>query len=120
MAMKAYSVSDKNGDTGYSYIIFAETRGKAIRYAMDHSEGTFDWYTWTEMRAIREPILDQYYHGKQQLDWSDDADRIIMVRDAGFYCSYEYDPDPGECEECPAHEWCSRYKSMTEDKEYGA
>lgn len=33
--MKAYSVSDRNGDCGYSYIVFAETRAKAI-YELPH------------------------------------------------------------------------------------
>ena len=29
--MKAYSVSDRNGDCEFSYIVFAETRAKATK-----------------------------------------------------------------------------------------
>lgn len=68
MGMKAYSVSDANGDTGFAYIVFAETRGKAIRYALGHCDGAFDWYEWTDMRALREPALDQFYRGKPMMD----------------------------------------------------
>ena len=62
------------------------------------------------------------------MDWYDDADRIALVKDGDFYCSYEYGC---EFEECPAHQWCDRYeeekeaendmaeymKEMTEEKE---
>ena len=109
MGMKAYSVSDINGNTGYSYVVFAETRGKAIRHALDHCDGTFDYYAWTEMRAIRKPALDKFYRGKAEMDWSDMEDRVAMVRYAGFQCSDEYDVTSDECEQCAAHEWCDRY-----------
>lgn len=68
-ALKAYSVSDKNGDVGICYVIFATTRGKAIRYALDHCDGTFDWYGYTEMRAMTlnvmaSPVPVRAYKGK--------------------------------------------------------
>ena len=110
--MKAWNVSDVNGDIGYSFIVFAETRGKAIKYAKDHCDGELDWYKWTEIRAIREPELDGFYHGKPMLEWSDMNDRLIMVKHAGFFCSYEIDVTTEECAACPAHEWCGRYESM--------
>lgn len=113
MVMKAYSVSDVNGDAGYSYIVFAETRGKAIRYALDYCDNAFDDYTWTEMRAIRKPALDRFYRGRREMDWCDMEDRVAMVRYAGFYCSDEMCIGSDECEQCPAHEWCDRYDRMT-------
>lgn len=107
--MKAWSVSDANGNSGYSYVIYAETRGKAIRYALDHCDGTFDWYDWTEMRALRVPALDSCYRGKSEMDWCDMDDRVAMVHYAGYHCSNEIDVTKGECLECPAHSWCNRF-----------
>ena len=114
--MKAYAVTDKNCD-GYTYIVYAETRGKAIRYALDHCDGAFDDYEWTEIWATRRPSLDKYYHGRRELDWMDMGDRTIMVREAGFYCDYDTDVT-GECADCPAHKYCQRYERMTEDEKW--
>ena len=114
--MKAWGVTDGNCNTGVTYIIFAETRGKAIRYALDHCDGAFDWYEWTEMRALREPKLDKYYRGKPEMEWDCAEDRIAMVKDAGFYCTYEFSDDDLGCETCPAREWCSRHENMMEGK----
>ena len=111
--MKAYSVSDRDCNLGYSYIVFAETRGKAIRHALDCCDGTFDSCTWTDMRALREPALDRFYKGKTEMDWCDPDDRIAMVRYAGFECSDWVDVTSDECEKCPAHEWCDRYDRGT-------
>lgn len=111
---KAYSVSDSNGNVGFVYIIFAETRAKAIHYALNNCDGTFDWYQWTEMRALRVPSLDKYYKGKPEMEWDDMDDRVAMVKEAGFYCSYEIDVTLSECEECPAHQWCDRYERIRE------
>lgn len=104
-------MSDKNGD-GYNYIVFAETRGKAAVVAKNHTEGAFDDYEFTELRVLREPLLDQFYTGKNTLDWLDDADRTLMVQYAGFSCGYDYDPEPDECESCGGKPWCKRYKRM--------
>lgn len=111
--MKAYSVSDVNCNTGYSYVVFAETRGKAIRHALDYCDCAFEYYTWTEMRAIRKPALDRFYRGKREMDWEDMEDRVAMVRYAGFYCSDEVLVGSDECVQCPAHEWCDRYDGMS-------
>lgn len=108
MSIKAWNVSDKNGD-GYNYIVYAETRGKAAQIALSHTEGAFDDYTFTELRVLREPKLDDYYSGKWVLDWYDDKDREVMVREANFYCAYDYDPED-ECDNCSGKEWCDRYE----------
>ena len=106
--MKAYVVSDKNGDSGYCTIVFGETRGKAIANAMytDACEG----YEYTEIRAIRVPSLDSYYKGHSEMDWEDMDDRIAMVRYANMHCSYELNVTELKCDECLAHEWCERYE----------
>ena len=110
--MKAWIVSDANGNTGYSFIVFAETRGKAIKYAKDHCDGEFDWYEWTEMRALRVPALDSYYKGRPMMEWNNKNDRVAMVRYAGFHCSYEIYVTTDECRKCHAHFWCDRFERM--------
>lgn len=113
MGMKAYSVSDENAYVVYSYVVFAETRGKAIRHALDYCDNAFDNSTWTDMRALRKPQLDRFYRGKAEMDWCDMEDRVAMVRYAGFQCSDEVIVSSDECEQCAAHEWCDRYERNT-------
>ena len=110
--MKAYQVSDINSYYDYSYVVFAETRGKAIRYALDHCDMRFDCSEWTDMRATRRPQLDGFYHGEPEMDWCDMEDRVALVRHAGFMCSDEVIVTSDECEQCAAHEWCMRYDRM--------
>lgn len=111
--MKAYSVSDRNGDEGYSLVVFAETAGKAKAYAVGVDE--FCDYGFTGLRAIRKPMLDKYYKGKDEMDWFDPKDRIAMVRYADFECSDEISFVDCECEECPAKKWCGRYEREMDD-----
>lgn len=111
--MKAWNVTDRNCD-GYYCIVYAETRGKAIKTALDHTDGAFDDYTFTEIWATRAPSLDKFYRGKTVLEWDDPDDRIIMVREAGFYCGYEMLDTECDCEVCPAKQWCQRYERMKE------
>ena len=112
-AIKAYSASDRNGDSGYSIVVFAETAGKAKAYAA--SNEAFDEYDFTEIRVNRIKELDGFYKGKREMDWMDDDDRVAMVRYANYECSCEvWHP---ECEhgECPAQQWCGRYERMRDD-----
>ena len=108
--MKAWYVTDKNGSTDIAYVVFAETRGKAVHIAMRHDD--FDWYTWNDMRATRMQKMDQYYCGKQEMDWCDMEDRVLLVREAGFFCSYDVPVTREDCLSCPAHPWCERYDSV--------
>lgn len=116
--MKAWSVSDKNGD-GYNYIIYAETRGKAAQIALHYTDGAFDDYIFTELRVLREPSLDNHYYGKAVLDWMEDKDRTLMVKYAGFKCGDEYDPSDEECASCGGKDYCRRYaiRKMQEDND---
>lgn len=109
--MKAYIVSEKNGDTGFSTVVFAETPGKA-RALAQHTDACED-LAFIDIRATRAPALDGCYNGRVEMDWLDEDDRIAMVRDAGFICSYEIDYT--DCEICPATKWCDRYESMTSE-----
>lgn len=113
--MKAYTASDRNGDTGYSIVIFAETAGQAKAYAANSYE--FDEYDFTDIRVNRCKALDGFYRGNREMDWLDDSDRIAMVRYANFECNSEvWHP---ECEngECPAQQWCGRWERMMDGGE---
>ena len=104
--MKAYIIHDLKGYADYSTVVFAETSGKAKAIAI--TTDAFNDYEFTEISARRVPALDKYYHGLDEMDWFDDADRIAMVKDGGFSC----DPESWEedCERCPAKQGCDRYK----------
>ena len=108
--MKAYRVTDKQGVCDCAAVIFAETREKARVIAM-HSE-TFEWYDflgYTDFHVRRIPALDKYYRGVSEMDWNNAEDRIEMVKEAWFVCSYDYDKTELGCKECPAKKWCIRY-----------
>lgn len=108
--MKAYKVMDKQGVCDCATIIFAETREKARVIAM-HSE-TFEWYDYlgyTDFWVRRIPQLDKYYRGVDEMAWDNEEDRIAMVKDGNFTCSYDYDTEDLECKQCPAKQWCIRY-----------
>ena len=104
--MKAYHVRDEKREEDYCTVVFAETRGNAVEQAM-YTDACAD-ARFTDIRAIRCPGLDKYYRGVSEMDWNDYNDRVALVKEAGFYCSYEvFAP---ECGACPAKEWCDRAK----------
>ena len=107
--MKAYKVTDRHNALDYSTVIFAENRNKAKSKAL-HSDA-FEWceMEYTDFSATRIPELDKFYRGKDELDWENDEDRILMVKEAKYVCSYEYDTEDLECKNCPAKQWCIRY-----------
>lgn len=111
--MKAYTACDRNGDSGYSIVVFAETAGQAKAYAC--ARDLFDAYTFTEMRVNRCKALDIYYRGNREMDWFDDGDRVAMVKYANFECSSEVWHPECETGDCPAQEWCGRYERMNDE-----
>lgn len=113
--MKAYTASDRNGDSGYSIVVFAKTAGQAKAYAWKSE--TFCDFEFTDIRVNRCKALDGFYRGNHEMDWLSDKDRVAMVRYANFERSCEvWHP---ECEQgkCPAQEWCGRYERMKEEEE---
>ena len=103
--MKAYKIADLKGYADYSPVVFAETSGKAKAIAI--TTDAFNDYEFTEISARRVPKLDKYYRGLDEMDWFDDADRIALVRDAGYSCApacWEGE----DCTRCPAKQWCER------------
>lgn len=109
--MKAYCVTDLGRDEMFSTIVFADDRGRA-RMLATHTDACED-AEFVNIRAVRKPQLDKYYRGNFEMDWNNDEDRIAMVRECNFECSYEID-DP-ECEWCAASQWCGRYERMHEN-----
>lgn len=114
--MKAYIVSDKTGYSEMATVVFAESRN-AAKYAAMNTEAC-DGLDYTEISAIREPALDQFYkEGKKEMDWFDMEERAAMVRYARFACNSETDISLLECKNCPGHKWCGRYDSEREEME---
>ena len=116
--MKAYHVTDRKGYSDYSVIVFAESRGKAISSALGTDE--FPQYDWefTDLTARRIPALDSAYHGAWRMEWDNTADRLAMIKDAGFYCD-EDSFAPSECEECIGRDYCSRYEEYLAEEQAG-
>ena len=97
--MKAYNAYDVNGDC--ATIVFAEnaTRAKSIATLCDACEDSL----WVDIRVSREPSADRLYKGKPEIDWDDQEQRKVMVRDMGWRCL-----EPSwECDTCEAKEFCS-------------
>lgn len=105
--MKAYIITDLQGYADYSTVVFAETSGKAKAIAI-HTDA-FEDYEFTEISARRVPKLDKYYFGRKEMDWFNPSDRVVLVREANFSCSYETDIEDLRCEDCPAKQWCDRW-----------
>ena len=104
--MKAWIVQPK--DEGYAGIVFAETRGKAKSIAL--SLDGFEDAQFTDIEVRRVPYADKYYkEGKSCLDWDNPIDRIVMVKECGFVCDYDY-LEWEDCETCSAKDHCDRYK----------
>ena len=112
--MKAYWVHNDYAE--YAMIVFAESRGKAISYALGSDEFPTDVYEFTDLRAKRVPVLDRFYRGKVTMDWGDDEDRVAMVRFAGCTCSAEV-YDSRMCKACPAKDYCDDYPEEDDDYE---
>ena len=109
--MKAYHVWDEDNDEGYSIVIFAETRSKA-KTAARWTDACED-AEYIRIRAKRLPALDKEYRGREVMDWSNDLDRIALVKQ-GWHCHPEY-WDPDDCETCPAADWCDLYNDSKEE-----
>lgn len=110
--MKAWFCRDEKSECDFATVVFAETRGKAMVVAMgtDACENA----SFTDIECRRCPQADKAYRGLSELDWYNSQDRIVLVRDCNFCCSFELSQADLNCDDCPAKEWCSRY---TEDEE---
>ena len=111
--IKAWFVRNEKSETDFATVVFAETRGKAHSLAM-RTEACED-AEWVNIYVRRVPTLDKEYRGRWEMDWFNVEDRIALVRDANFVCTYEMDDADCDCEDCPATEWCDRYERMHEE-----
>ena len=106
--MKAWCVSDTDNEYG-TEIVFAETRGKAKSLCMD--DDVFEDCLWTDLRVKRFKEYDDYFDGKNKIDfWMEAEHRIRLVRDFGWTCM---EPISEECANCPARAYC--YKGSEEE-----
>lgn len=108
--MKAWLVREK--DEFCATVVFAETRGKARSRAMatDCCEDT----PFCDIEVCRLPQVDKCYKdGKTEMDWFDPEDRLVLVRDCGFYCDYDAF-QMGDCTTCSAKDFCGEYKRFME------
>lgn len=107
--MKAWFCRNRYACDDAAAVVFAETRGKAIAIAQmtDACEDA----AFTEIECTRAPNMDKYFCGDSDgyaMDWFDPEDRIALVKDGGFHCSYEIPQGDLKCDNCPAKEWCDR------------
>lgn len=114
--MKAYIIHDKDWYIPYAEVVFAETRGKAIAYALGLE--SFEDFQYTDLRARRESVLDKYYRGRWHMEWDDMEDRFILVKALDLYCDDDYF-DPDECRTCSAKDICSKYADYQKEEQGG-
>lgn len=108
--MKAWLVREK--DQFCATVVFAETRGKArsMALATDCCEDA----KFTDIEVHRQPQIDKYYKdGKYEMNWNNPNDRLVLVKECGFYCSDDYRDD---CENCSAKEYCEDYQHYLESE----
>ena len=111
--MKAWLVREK--DEFCAEVVFAETKGKAR--ALAKRADCCEDAKFTDIEVTRMQPADQYYKdGMWHLEWENPQDRIILVRDCGFVCDWDYF-DLEDCELCSAKEYCDRYKDKITDIE---
>lgn len=111
--MKAWCVTDKWEIEFGNEIVFAETRGKAISIAMGLDN--FMDSSFMDLKAIRTPGYDQYYKpNKKYMDWSNDEDKIILVKN-GCHCLPEYVDIEQDCLLCCAKDFCDYFQDYLDE-----
>lgn len=105
---KAWLVREK--DEFCATVVFAETRGKAksLALATDCCEDAH----FLDIEVQRMPQADKYYkEGKTELHWFDPNDRLVLVKECGFYCDYDAFLTE-DCTVCSAKAFCDRYTDV--------
>ena len=88
--------------------VFADTRSKARKYIWDNNDEYdlgFDRYI--EINPTRFERID--YLDKPDgyvMDWNKAEDRLVLVKETGWYCS---DPTLYDCKMCTASNYCDLY-----------
>ena len=111
--MKAWLVREK--DEFCATVVFAETRGKAR--ALARCTDACEDVDFVRIEVSRMKECDKCYKdGKWQMDWEDPADRLVLVKDCGFYCDYDAF-DLKYCADCSGKEYCDQYKDRIQEEE---
>lgn len=106
--MKAWIVREKNEFC--AAVVFAQTRRKAKVLAMQTD--ACDGADFMDIEVHRAKEADKYYQdGKTQLDWDNDADKIVLVKECGFVCDIDFF-EPENCVTCVAKEYCDQYSDL--------
>lgn len=107
--MKAWLI--RENDTEGCEVVFAETRGKAKSIAL--GTDTFSECDFCNLEVRRVANIDKYYtNGKRRMDWSNQQDRLVLVKEYDFSCC---DDCFGEfCEDCLSKDYCCRYDEYVE------
>lgn len=112
MSVKAWCVREKGEFT--VQVVFAETRGKAKAIAQNVDD-TLSCCDFLDLEATREKAADRFYKdGTTYMDWSDDVDRLNLVKYLEFRCEYI---EPYLCESCSAKEICDDYAEWQEKQD---
>ncbi len=110
--MKAWLISSDSIDD--NMVVFSDKRGQAVQIAKGVNH-RFDDIDFTAIRAKRLPLIDKYYvKNKRYLDWQDEDDRLILVKECGFTCIEL--ADESECTHCIANDWCFQCQDMRENE----
>lgn len=114
MSMKAWiCTTETPKTTAFSTVIFAETRGQAISFAM--SSDQLEEPDYIDVRARRFVEADGEYRGRQEMDWdANEEDRRFLVSH-GWRCNPEM-WEPEDCEGCGCADICEYAKEYKEDE----
>lgn len=106
--MKAYSAWDDKAYENYCTIVFAENakQAKKIAFASEICENA----EYIDVRVKRLPEADKLYKGRDEIDWCDPETRLALVKELEWACL----DTSGDCDTCPAKEYCSHWKEETE------
>lgn len=93
--MKAWLVRENS--TEGCEVVFAETRGKAKAIALQTD--TFSECDFCDLEVCRVAKIDKYYtNGKRRMDWDNQQDRLVLVKEYDFCCRYDEYID--RCQDC--------------------
>lgn len=98
-------------------ICFFKERRKAISYAFRYYPDFWD-DKYTDLRVKRKKKLDKYYRGVSMMEWENQEDRLAMVKELNYCCTYSIPIEKLDCANCSAKSCCSRSPYRTETVQF--